>query len=121
MSRSATLLLSAFLLAGIPTMAGCSSQQYDPRHWHDGFVAGLQNNVGRQFNRVKSTAVRSGETGGWAPDAAFVSRTELPSGHIAYKYRYQGTCRYTFEVNPKTDLIVAASWEGEASHCAIVP
>jgi hypothetical protein len=50
-----------------------------------------------------------------------VSRIDLSSGHVAYKYRYQGTCRYTFEVDPKSDLITAASWEGEARHCAIVP
>lgn len=54
-------------------------------------------------------------------DEYLVDKRSLPSGHIAYKYRYQGTCRYTFEVDSKTDVIVAATWEGEARHCAIVP
>ena len=113
MSRAVTLLLAALLLVGVPSMAGCSTQQYDPEFWHQNFMAILQNTVGRTLASVRS--------GGWAPDAAFVSRTDLPNGHIAYKYRYQGTCRYTFEVDPGSGIIVAASWEGEARHCAIVP
>lgn len=116
MNGLAAFLLSASLLAGVPTVAGCSSQQYDPNYWHQGFVTGLQNNVGKKFETV-----RKGETGGWAWDRDQIDRTELPSGHVAYKYRYQGSCRYTFEVDPKTDVIVSASWEGEARHCAIVP
>lgn len=116
MSRLAAFLLSASLLTGVPTVAGCSSQQYDPNFWHQNFVGGLQKNVGKEFGKV-----RRGETGGWAFDRNLVDRSELPNGHISYKYRGQGTCRHTFEVDPQTDLIVAARWEGEARHCAIVP
>lgn len=113
MNRLTAFLLSVSLLAGVSTVAGCSSQRYEPSYWHTNFVQILNNTVGRKLGSAKA--------GGWAPDAAFVSRTDLPSGHIAYKYRYQGTCRYTFEVDSKTDVIVVASWEGEARHCAIVP
>jgi hypothetical protein len=121
MDKLAAFLVSAFLLAGVPIVAGCASQQYDPAHWHENFVAGLQGNVGRKFERVRSTRARGGETGGWAVTEQLVDRVDLPTGHVTYKYRYQGTCRYTFEVDPKTDVIVAATWEGEARHCAIVP
>ncbi|HRK78163.1 MAG TPA: hypothetical protein PLQ95_06455 [Thiobacillus sp.] len=104
------------MLTSVPMVAGCSSQQYDPNYWHQNFIVGLQNNVGKKF-----WSVRKGETGGWAFDRNLIDRTDLPNGHIAYKYRGQGTCRHTFEVDPKTDVIVVASWEGEARHCAIVP
>lgn len=107
-------LLTASLLAGIPVIGGCGSQTYDPSYWHQNFVGGLQREVGKNFSAIRGRA-------GLALDEYLVSRTDLPSGHIAYKYRYQGTCRYTFEVDPKTDIIVAATWEGEERHCAIVP
>jgi hypothetical protein len=50
-----------------------------------------------------------------------LSHIELQSGNVAYNYRYQDTCRYTSEVGPETDLIVAVSWKGEAQHCTIIP
>jgi hypothetical protein len=119
MSRLASILLSVGVL--VPALAACSSQQYDPNYWHQNFVGGLQKNVGKTFEKEGDTIRYSSRSGGWAPYDGLVSRTVLPNGHVAYKYRYQGTCRYTFEVDPKTDIIVAATWEGEAKHCAIVP
>ena len=107
-------LIGPLLMTAV--MCGCNTQMYNPNYWHSSFVAGLQKNVGKHFE-----SVRSGDTGGWAWDRDLVSRTELPNGHLSIKYRYQGTCRYSFEVDPKTDFIVAASWEGEERHCAIVP
>ncbi len=121
MSRFTMLLLGSSLLLGLSTLSGCNFQIYDPSYWHTGFVAGLQKNVGRKFERVQSRKGSVGETGGWAMKEELVDQRDLPNGHIAYKYRYQGTCRYTFEVDPMTDIIVAASWEGDARHCAIVP
>jgi hypothetical protein len=105
-------LLALMLLA----LSGCHTEIYEPQYWHKNFVAGLQSHVGKQYE-----SVRKGKTGGWAPEEDFVSRTDLSTGNIAYKYRYQGTCRYTLEVDPKTDIIVAASWEGDERDCAIVP
>jgi hypothetical protein len=114
-------MLAVSLWAGVSTLGGCSSQQYDPEYWHKAFVAGLQNNVGKEFTRVRSTRLRAGETGGWAQEEDLVSHITLPSGHVAYRYRAGGTCRYTFEVDPTTGIIVAATWEGEAQHCIIIP
>lgn len=99
-------------MAVILTLCGCNTTQYDPNYWHSGFVAGLKKHIGKKITDVR---------GGWANREDLVSRIELANRNVAYKYRYQGTCRYTFEVDPKTDLIVAVSWEGEARHCAIVP
>jgi hypothetical protein len=97
-------------------MSGCNTEEYQPQYWHKNFVAILQSNVGMQFK-----SVREGKTGGWAWDRNLVDRTELPTSNIAYKYRSQRTCRYTLEVDPKTDIIVATSWEGNERDCAIVP
>lgn len=121
MNKLTTILFSLSLLAGALVIVGCSSQQYDPNYWHQNFVAGLHDNVGRTFEKEGDTVPYSSKWGGWAQHQYLVNRTVLPNGNIAYKYRYQGTCRYTFEVDPKTDLIVAATWEGEARYCAIVP
>ncbi|HRK78162.1 MAG TPA: hypothetical protein PLQ95_06450 [Thiobacillus sp.] len=114
MNAPVAFLLSAFLLAGVPTVAGCSSQQYDPNYWHQNFVTILKNKIGQKFESVRGKA-------GWAVTEAFIGSINLSNGNIAYRYRAGGTCRYTFEVDPKTDIIVAASWEGEARHCIIIP
>lgn len=112
--KLATVLLGACLLALVLT--ACSSQQYDQGFWHQNFVSFLYSNVGKKFE-----SVRGGETGGWAQDQYLIDQIELPNGNTAFKYHYQATCRYTFEVDPKTGIIVAARWEGEAKHCIIIP
>ena len=92
----------------------CSSQQYDPNYWHSGFVAGLQKNVGYGFG-----SVRDGATG--APYKSQISQLRLANGNIAYKYSHLRTCHYTLEVDPKTDIVVNANWEGDKGDCIIVP
>lgn len=113
MRKVGTLLLCVPLLIGVPTVAGCSSQQYDPDYWHQNFVTNLRSNVGKKLNSVRNL--------GYASSEAFLGSTNLSNGNITYRYRAGGTCRYTFEVDPKTNIIVAATWEGEAKHCIIVP
>jgi hypothetical protein len=96
---------------------GCNAQIYDPHYWHTNFVGGLQSNVGKSFQK----RLARGGSGGWIEDGNFTDRKSLPNGHIMYNYRAGGTCRYSFEVDPETDIIVAANWEGEERHCILMP
>jgi hypothetical protein len=50
----------------------------------------------------------------------FNSKT-LFNGNIENQYRYRGTCRYFFEVDPKTRKIVGWRFEGSERDCEIVP
>jgi hypothetical protein len=86
---------------------------YDAQYWHQNFVTTIQNRVGTKMADVRRTS--------WADDKDLVDRTVQPNGNIAYRYLSGGTCRYIFEVDPNTDIIVAARWEGEARHCILVP
>jgi hypothetical protein len=104
-------LLFVFLML---ELSGCNTQIYDPHYWHTGFVAMLHSKEREKFGDVRGIA-------GFAIEEASVGNSTLHNGNITYKYRYQGTCRYTLEVDPKTDIIVATSWEGDERDCAIVP
>lgn len=107
MNGLATLLLGVALLAGASTVAGCASRQYDPNFWHQNFVTILQNKVGTKlgyFYLERKYTVSS-----------------LSNGNTSYRFFHGGTCYYTLEVDPKTDIIVAATWEGDAKDCIIIP
>lgn len=107
MRKLAIRALAAVLSIAVPTMAGCGSQQYDPQHWHAAFLAGLRNQVGTKLGNYLSQRE--------------YTVSSLPNGNNVYKVFRGGTCYSILEVDPKTDLIVAATWEGEARHCIIIP
>lgn len=98
-----------YLVIASILIVGCSSQKYNPDFWHQNFLHQLQNNVGYFF------------AGGWARHEELIEQIELPSGYIAYKYRYIRTCRYILEVDPKRNIIVRVAWEGDKHDCIIVP
>ena len=50
-----------------------------------------------------------------------VSSTHLPNGNIENQYRYQGACRYFYEIDPKTRIIVGWRYEGSERDCRINP
>jgi hypothetical protein len=108
--------LSAFLIIGFILITSCSSQRYDPNYWHQNFLYRLQKYLGHSFDEV-----RSGQVGGWGTDEQLVDQMKLPSGNIAYKYRYLRTCRYIFLVDPKTSTVAEVKWEGEKRDCIVVP
>ena len=106
--------LRPLLVLLLVAQCGCNTEIYQPEYWHKNFVAGLQSEVGKKFGDVRGKA-------GFAIQEYLVDSATLANGNATYKYRYQGTCRYTLEVDPKTDIIVATSWEGDERDCAIVP
>jgi hypothetical protein len=54
------------------------------------------------------------------PDDLLVSR-KLSNGNIENEYRYRGTCRYFYEFDPSTKIILRWRFEGSESDCEIVP
>jgi len=51
----------------------------------------------------------------------FVKVVALPNGNKEYWYKLGKICRYIFEVDSKTQIIVSARFEGTDDACAIVP
>lgn len=114
-----TKLLAVGLWAGVFAASGCGNwggKRYDPDYWHENFVGGLGTNVGRNFDQLKYS--------GWDSRGILASTITLPNGHVEYTYdermgKYPRNCQYIFEVDPKTNLVVAARWMGDK--CILVP
>jgi len=121
--------LFASLLVGLALVVGCGGRNYDPLFWHENFVSSLQSQVGQKIERVEEGS-RKFSTRPATPfpnnvtyleDKYLIDIATLPNGNVIYKYRAFGTCRRIYEVDPKTDIIIAVSWKGEAKDCIIVP
>ena len=50
-----------------------------------------------------------------------LSSIDLLNGHIENKYLWYGACRYFYEIDPKTRIIVAWRFEGNERDCRINP
>jgi hypothetical protein len=94
------VLLSVSLLA-------CSS--ISP---HENFLQGLHSKIGQNIDSLSPY---------WTHQEDLIDTTRLPNGDVEYRYKYFGTCRYIFEVNPSTHIIVGARFEGKDSDCVINP
>jgi hypothetical protein len=118
MMKITTPLLTVGLLVGVLVASGCGNwggERYDPHFWHQNFLNALNSQVGRKYE--------SARRGSWANPVDLISSVKLPNGNTAYKYPYQNPslCNYTFEVDSKTDIIIAVTWEGEEKHCILIP
>lgn len=114
MIRIAKYLVKAVLLVWLLQTISCNSKIYDLDYQHSGYVNLLQKSVGKNFSSMRNRA-------GFAPDKNLLSGTKLANGNVVYKYRDMRTCRYMLEVDPTTDIIVSADWEGEKGDCIHVP
>ena len=79
----------------------------------DNFKRALYDTVGRSIDNVPPYE--------WPHKEDLIDTTPLPNGNIEYRYKYLRTCRYIFEVNPATHLIVGARFEGKDTDCVINP
>ena len=80
---------------------------------HDNFKRALYETVGHSMDNVPPYE--------WPHKEDFIDTTPLPNGHVAYRYQYLRSCRYIFEVDPATHLIVGARFEGKDTDCVINP
>jgi hypothetical protein len=69
----------------------------------------LFDQIGRKLNEVPHSK------------NSFVKSVDLQSGHQEYWYASRNGCFYIFEVNPETQIIATARFEGTEDTCVIVP
>ena len=96
------ILLVALLGAGCPFISP-----------HANFKDALYDKVGQSIDNVPGS--------GWPYKEDLIDVTRLPNGNAEYRYDYGRTCRYIFEVDPATHLIVGARFEGKDTDCVINP
>lgn len=98
----------------VVVFAGCSSMTP-----HENFKAQLHAKIGKKWNELPSYQFPSEEY--------LISSKELPNGNVEKKYKLvwgfgkQRTCIHIYEIDPKTNIIVNASFEGSETDCAINP
>jgi hypothetical protein len=107
-------LAKIILIVWLLQLASCNSKIYDPNYQHSGFVLTLQDYLGYDIKHILA-----GER--WGKQTDLKEKTEGSNGNIYYKFGYIRTCRYIFEVDSKTDKIIAVDWEGNKGDCIIVP
>lgn len=107
-ARIGPLFLGLSALAGV--LAGCTMADINP---HTNFVAMIYATVGEKFAKD--------DMGGLTEADRLVTAVRLPNGDIAYTYRGLRTCEYTFAVDPRTDRIRTARWQGYPYDCVLAP
>lgn len=80
---------------------------------HENFKLCMGANVGRKIN--------GSDRSHWAIPEYFVGSKSLPNGNIENEYKYIRTCRYFFEYDPETRIIVNWRFEGKESDCVVNP
>ena len=99
------------IVVGVTCLFGCA--RYSAEEAHSAFVANLQGYIGRDIHDPYLPALK--------PDYELSVRT-LSSGLKEYRYasdkRHVG-CVTVLQVDPKSDKIVAADYEGSSSDCSI--
>ena len=96
------------ILLVAPLVAGCAS--ISP---HENFKRALYETVGHSMDNVPPYE--------WPHKEDLIDVTRLPNGNAEYRYDYGRTCRYIFEVDPATHLIIGARFEGKDTDCVINP
>lgn len=52
---------------------------------------------------------------------ALINTNQLSNGNLEMEYRWLRSCRYFYEVDPKTRKIVGARFEGNEDDCVWIP
>ncbi|MCG3115667.1 MAG: hypothetical protein LLH30_08325 [Candidatus Manganitrophus sp. SA1] len=76
---------------------------------HQNFKDFMNNRIGRKFDYEETRRNH------------FVKEVELQNGNKEYWFKMRKTCRYMFEVNPESGIVVGMRYEGTEETCAIVP
>lgn len=57
----------------------------------------------------------------WARQDRFLRAIELPGGNIENEYKLRDSCRYFYEYEPSSRVIVGWRYEGQEADCSIAP
>lgn len=104
--RKAGLTLWAAIVL-FPSLASCST--VTP---HENFKQHMSHNVGKRIDDPRLN---------WVNQRVLIGSTTLPNGNIENEYRFRETCRYFFEVDPKSRVILRWRFQGTERDCQIVP
>jgi hypothetical protein len=114
MTRSNLMLNSYRKIAGVIILcAGLSESGCASMSPHENFKAHLHAAIGQRMDRIPPYH--------WPYERDFVNTKILPNGDIEKTYKYLRTCKYIFEINPGTNTIVGARFEGSENDCVINP
>lgn len=80
---------------------------------HENFRAHMNSNVGSSIDKPREPGV--------ALARYLLGSRDLPNGNIENEYLDRGSCRYFFEFDPKTRIIIGWRFEGSERDCEIVP
>ena len=104
------MVRNTFLVFGALFISGCAFFAASP---HDNFIAHLNSQIGKNIDEVPYYQIPHRED--------MINSKNLPNGNIENEYKYRGTCRYFYEINPVTHKIVGARFEGNDKDCSINP
>ncbi len=78
---------------------------------HRNFQSHISSGVGESIDGPRN----------WARKDRFLRAIELPGGNIENEYMFRGSCRYFYEYEPSSRVIVGWRYEGKNADCAIAP
>ena len=88
-----------------------------------GDVATAHRNYQDQLKKAVGTSIDDTRPGTWVDHREPINVRTLTNGNVEYTYVYMRgrSCKFMFEVNPTTRIIVNARFEGKESECVINP
>ena len=109
MLKSSITYIGCFVICIL--LAGCIYPGISP---HENFKEAITSEIGKS---IKNAPLYS-----WRHKKDIISSKVLPNGNIENKYKYyKETCVYFFEIDPETQTIVAARFEGKETDCVVNP
>lgn len=97
------------LFGGISMFMVSSCSALSP---HENFKGHMSGNVGKKIGGPSTL---------WVKPDRYIGAKQLPNGNTENEYKLRGTCRYFFEFEPETHIIVGWRFAGSEQDCAIVP
>lgn len=77
---------------------------------HENFVFQMNATLGKSFDSSRMT---------WGGEKYHLSTRTLPNGNVERGYQYRGTCKYFFELNSITNVVVSWRYEGLRENCKV--
>lgn len=96
-------------VALVPLLSTC----YSAVTPHENFKGFHERDVGKSADDPSTSVSRYPQK--------LIGTRKLQNGNIENEYFLRGTCRYFYEIDPKTRLIVRFRFEGNVKDCGIVP
>lgn len=100
--QSNLIAMSIFICVAL---IGCSSITQ-----HENFISQMNATIAKPFNSNRMT---------WGGEKYHLSTRVLPNGNVERGYQYRGTCKYFFELDSITNVVVNWRYEGLRQDCEV--